>query len=385
MNILFITTYYPDPRLGGIERVTQLLGKYLGEQNHYVHCLFFTKSEYDNNIPSVKGVFLEDKKDAHFIEHYLRTNQIHVIINQSHFFYTPFISEIAHRLNIPVVFCLHSDSSFKALSRSDVKKTFHGIKKHVLTLLYPLFRYYSIEKLKRLHKLSYCSADKTILLSKSLLESYRRNLRISENDNRLTFINNPLSFSEDLSPVDLNAKKHVCLIVARMYEPQKKIFRAIKCWGMIEKEYPSDWTLKLVGDGVDLQRYKNYAQQLGIKNISFEGSKDSYPYYKDASLFFMTSQWEGFPMTILECLQMGVVPLVMNTFPAAYDLVIDGKTGYLIESEDIDVMAKKAIFLMKSRENRCGMAQCGLNFSKNFSIKSIGKQWINLLNELKQQ
>ena len=170
-----------------------------------------------------------------------------------------------------------------------------------------------------------------------------------------------------------------------MYEPQKRIFRAIKCWSMIEKEYPSDWTLKLVGDGVDLERYKNYAQQLGIKNISFEGGKDSYPYYKDASLFFMTSQWEGFPMTILECLQMGVVPLVMNTFPAARDLVIDGKTGYLIENEDIDEMAKNTILLMKSSANRCVMAQCGLNFSKNFSIKSIGRQWINLLNELKKQ
>lgn len=385
MNILFITTYYPDPRLGGIERVTQLLGTFFSEQGHNVYCLHFSRSEYDNHCEKIKGDLLENIKDSQFIESYLRSRHIHVIINQSHFFYTPFISKIAHSLHIPVVFCLHSDSSFKTLSRSDVKQTFHGIKRQVLTLLYPLFRYYSTEKLKRFHKLSFCCADKTVLLSESLLDSYRRNLKIAAGDNRLAFINNPLSFSEDTAPVNLHEKKHVCLIVARMYEPQKRIFRALKCWSKVEKEYPVNWTLKLVGEGVDLQRYKSYARQLGIKNISFEGSRDSYPYYKEASLFFMTSQWEGFPMTLLECLQMGVVPLVMNTFPAARDLVIDGKTGYLIEDEDIDQMAGETIYLMKNTASRHEMAQCGLNFSKRFGIESIGKQWINLLNEQIQQ
>lgn len=44
----------------------------------------------------------------------------------------------------------------------------------------------------------------------------------------------------------------------------------------------------------------------------------------------MTSIYEGFPMTLLECQSFGVVPLLYNSFSAAVDIIDDGINGYLI-------------------------------------------------------
>ena len=40
-------------------------------------------------------------------------------------------------------------------------------------------------------------------------------------------------------------------------------------------------------------------------------------------------------MTLLESLQMGVVPIAMNTFPAIQDILNDGENGYVVEWGDI--------------------------------------------------
>ena len=53
MNILFVTRFYPDSRIGGIERVTGLLAKFFHEHGSQVYCLHFEKSDFDGSLGNV--------------------------------------------------------------------------------------------------------------------------------------------------------------------------------------------------------------------------------------------------------------------------------------------------------------------------------------------
>lgn len=91
MNILFITTYYPEPKIGGIERVTYLLSKYLSQHSFNIFNLRFDNSEYDDTFSFINSIQLKNLTDSSSLRQYLINNRINVIINQSHFFYTPIV------------------------------------------------------------------------------------------------------------------------------------------------------------------------------------------------------------------------------------------------------------------------------------------------------
>lgn len=64
MNILFITSYYPEPKIGGIERVTYLLSKYLSQHDFKVFNLRFNNSEYDDTFPFINSSQLKNLHDS---------------------------------------------------------------------------------------------------------------------------------------------------------------------------------------------------------------------------------------------------------------------------------------------------------------------------------
>ena len=133
----------------------------------------------------------------------------------------------------------------------------------------------------------------------------------------------------------------------------------------------------IVGDGEDRDMYENMVKELDLKNVFFEGVQQPQPYYQKAKIFAMTSSWEGLPMTIIESFQMGVVPVVMDSFPAAKDMILDGENGYLVS--DSEKFVAKVESLMNCNNMCMQMALKARKSSMDYSINFIGKTWCELL------
>ena len=375
MNILFITTYYPEPKIGGIERVTYLLSKYLSQKGFKIFNLRFYNSEYDGSYSFIDSNRLKGLNDKGILRNYFIKNDIKVIINQSHFFYTPIIDSARKDLNIRLYTVFHNKPMFESLSLKDAIKYSSSKFKYVIPIIYPLYKIYSINKLKKEHKLSYLLSDKTILLSSRFIDIYKKKLNID--GKRLTYINNPISF--DNITVDYSKKENIVLIVSRLYETQKKLSIAFDIWKQVEVQY-SDWKLIVVGDGEDKNYYENYCRRKNIRNVKFTGLTNPLPYYLKASIFMMTSKNEGWPLTLLETLQTGVVPVVMDSFAALHDIIQDGNNGYIIEYNNKKEFEKKILLLMSNYNLRLQMAQEGQKSCTKYCIENIGKKWIKILN-----
>ena len=122
----------------------------------------------------------------------------------------------------------------------------------------------------------------------------------------------------------MNEKENTVLFVGRIDNRSKKIFTLLDIWENIDID---DWKLVIVGDGPDKKEVEKKANK--IKNIEMVGFKVPDEYYKKASIFCMTSIFEGFPMSLTEAMQNGCVPIIFGSFPAAYDIIKDQERSSL--------------------------------------------------------
>lgn len=189
--------------------------------------------------------------------------------------------------------------------------------------------------------------DKYVFLSERYLEQCNS---ILKTDNcKLGAISNPIPWKNSVTHDQLDDKENVVLVVGRMVEHIKRFSLVLKVWGAIESLRDvrlKSWKLVFVGDGKSLTEYREMAKNFGLERVEFVGYQDPIPYYRCAKIILMTSKFEGFPMVLLEAQQMGVVPIVMDSFPAVHDVVVDKVNGVIVRNKDVFEMSKRLRRLM---------------------------------------
>nr|MCR5064386.1 glycosyltransferase [Bacteroidales bacterium] len=231
---------------------------------------------------------------------------------------------------------------------------------------------------------AYNAADKVVLLTEGFIPGYARCAGVPVDD-KFCAISNALTFT-DRFPIEQydEEKRNEVLWVGRFDDKHKRLSEAIHIWKMVEEEgrFPN-WKLHVVGYGPDEGYYHKLVKRLKLHNVSFEGKTESRPFYRSASLYMMTSAFEGFGLVITEALQSAAVPLAYDTFASLHDIIVDGHNGYIIEDKDRRAYADRLQLLMDDAALRRNLAQQGLTFIDKFSTENITKQWNQLFSSLR--
>lgn len=165
-----------------------------------------------------------------------------------------------------------------------------------------------------------------------------------------------------------------------MNEYQKRISYALKAWTKIKQfDFASDWTLKIVGTGSDLDNYIEIVRKNSIPDVRFEGRQDSEPYYAEASIFLMTSGFEGWGLTLTESLQRGCVPVVMNTSPVFNEIIQNGYNGFLTKGSSIKDFVKHIRILMSDERRLAAMQKNALFSAERFTLEKTMEKWRSII------
>jgi len=118
--------------------------------------------------------------------------------------------------------------------------------------------------------------------------------------------------------------------------------------------------------------------------VEFLGAKNHpQTFYERSKIFMMTSIWEGFGMTLIEAQHYGSIPFCYNSFSAVYDIIDNGKNGFIINLHDIDDYARKLEMLMENEEQQQIMRNYIMqNSLSKFDITCIANQWKQIFSEL---
>ena len=190
-----------------------------------------------------------------------------------------------------------------------------------------------------------------------------------------------------VKPLDVSYvyKTKEIIYVGRLDFVQKRVYRVINTWNYLEEKFP-DWRLTIVGDGEDRANLEGNVKALGMKHVSFEGFKSPIDYYKRASILMLTSDFEGFPLVLAECMSFGVVPVVYNSYAAVGDIISDGKDGIVIpfcpDGYKADIAAQMVAKIMKGDSLRNEMAMAAIEKSKTYSVNEIYNRWMKILMSL---
>ena len=227
----------------------------------------------------------------------------------------------------------------------------------------------------------YGLSDKFLLLSDRYIPTFCNTFHIDDSINhKLVAIPNPCPFTDSYQGEE---RKNVVLIVSRMAEIQKRIYFALKVWNKIFRN-TQKWTLVIVGGGPQLNSYKKYANKHKLDNVQFVGhSNHVKEYYKTSKIFLMTSVWEGQPMSVIEAMHFGCVPVVVDSFEAIHDLVKNNVNGILCKYNDFDDVCNKLSNLLSDEDTIKEYSNTILN-SRNelFLEDNILQKWDRLLMSL---
>lgn len=249
-------------------------------------------------------------------------------------------------------------------------------------IAYPLWRLRVKIKQNAIYRYNYNFSDVSLLLSEYEIPIMSEIIGGKAQAKCVT-IHNPLSWCEIANPRILKEKKKEVLMVSRIYNIEKRIDLALKVWEKLEKSgQAEDWTLRIVGEGVDKEMLEEMTRRLNLQNVRWEGRQDPLPYYQRASIFLLTSIAEGWALTLTESMQNGVVPLAFDSYPAVRSIITDGYDGYLVPTKDIDMMAERLATLMHDCKKREQMALNGLESCRRFTIDKVMDQWKVMLDNL---
>ena len=163
---------------------------------------------------------------------------------------------------------------------------------------------------------------------------------------------------------------------------QQKDFRSLlNGFSLVLKEIPS-CRLIILGDGELRQNLERQVFELGIgRNVVFAGwQKNIYKFLKYADLFILSSNYEGFPITILEAMASGVPVISTDSPTGPREILGNGKYGVLIKVGDYKKMAAMAVELLNNKPLRRHYRKIGLKRVRMFNTQK--KQYEALFSEI---
>ncbi len=185
-----------------------------------------------------------------------------------------------------------------------------------------------------------------------------------------------------IKDVQSNCDSNVVLAAGRLSR-QKGFDRMIDAYQRVADKHP-EWELRIFGAGPlqdDLQKQIDDAN-LGsqVKLMGFT------PRLADemaaASIFLMTSRFEGFPMVLLEAMKCGLPVVSYDLSNGPRDLITDGVDGVVVPNRKAPALAAAVIDLMEDDQRRAAMGAAAVKKAAEYDIETMATRWETVFDDL---
>lgn len=120
------------------------------------------------------------------------------------------------------------------------------------------------------------------------------------------------------------------------------------------------WELDLIGDGPLMGEVQSLAAALGLTDrIHFLGQRtDVDRILARAQVSLLVTNWEGFPLSILEAMRAGL-PVVASEVGGTGESVSEGETGFLVPRGDVEMLRDRVGRLLRESSLRMRLGASG--------------------------
>ena len=225
-------------------------------------------------------------------------------------------------------------------------------------------------------------AKKIIAVSKGVKDDMCKISSISEKN--VDVIYNPVSEKHDLNfgnhmPKEIlwgNDYRYHVLSVGSL-KKQKDHETLIRAFSLLSNDISAK--LVILGDGPLKGYLTDLICNLGLQDKVFLAgfTNNTYPWYKSADLFVLSSRWEGFGNVIVEALECGVPIVSTDCNSGPREILKNGKYGKLVKVGDYRGLSKAIYKTYKEETNK----EFLIERSKDFSVDKIASKYLEYFNE----
>ena len=175
-----------------------------------------------------------------------------------------------------------------------------------------------------------------------------------------------------VGPGDPGAHK---LIAAGRLERQKGFDLLLQAFAALAAKYP-DWTLDIFGRGSRHEALERSVAELGlVGQVRINAPTDRLGQrMRDASVFVLSSRFEGFPLVLLEALTAGLAVVSFDCPTGPGEILTDGTNGLLVPAGDVPAFAAALDRMMADESLRRRLAAAAPAAILPFSREEVGRR-----------
>ena len=179
------------------------------------------------------------------------------------------------------------------------------------------------------------------------------------------------------------------LTVGRLSQ-EKNHALLIRAFAILNRSRPA--RLTILGTGGLESSLKDLARSEGVADrVTFAGfAIDPFPYYADADLFVLSSDFEGFGLVLVEAMSSGVPVVSTDCESGPREILADGRFGRLVPCGDADALAQAMADTLDAPPDpealKARAAELsGSDAADRYLALMLGREWSPVQHEDKQR
>ena len=181
---------------------------------------------------------------------------------------------------------------------------------------------------------------------------------------------------------DMSRKR---VIAVGRLDYQKGFDRLIEAWRIVQQsDKYNDWHLDIFGQGEWKEKLQAMIDAYGVQeSVKLNApTKQIGREYAASSMLVMSSNYEGFPMVMIEAMACGLPVVTFDFKCGPRDIIKDEENGLIVPDGDIQALADAMMRLMSDDQLRKSMSVEARKVTQTYSEEVVMRKWVELFEGL---
>ena len=165
------------------------------------------------------------------------------------------------------------------------------------------------------------------------------------------------------------------VVTAGRLAEQKNQKMLVDAMALVRREIP-EAKCTIYGEGELRQELEGYVREKGLEDTVFlpGHALDIHEKIADASVFVLSSEYEGLPNALIEAMMLGI-PCITTDYPGADEVMTDGVTGMIVPCRDAETLAQKLLLLARDGQLWKSLGENARIAAERYSLENVMGLW----------